>query len=219
MKNRKIFVVGRGNYYANWMEGEMVYRMQDANLVVFTGGEDVCPELYDRDRHPSTSCNNVRDQAEYDVFIEAVNSKKKMIGICRGAQFLCAASGGILVQDQQNPEFIHPIDTYDGRNLLITSTHHQAMYPWLMAGNEFKVLGWSTGISKYHKGQTDKEELVIGEVAGDKEVEICFFPKTRALGIQGHPEMIYDNRDRFAAGTETIEYLQGLLDKFMEDKL
>ena len=44
--SRKIYVVGYGRSYANWMQGEIVPDMKDADLVLFTGGEDISSELY-----------------------------------------------------------------------------------------------------------------------------------------------------------------------------
>ena len=37
------------------MEGSLVKTMEEANLVVFTGGEDICPLIYDEtDINPHT---------------------------------------------------------------------------------------------------------------------------------------------------------------------
>lgn len=207
MIKRKIYVVGASKHYMNWMQGELVNDMEKADLVVFTGGEDVSPFFYNRKSHPTTSASSYRDKYERGEFIKAQELNKHCIGICRGSQFLCVMSNGILVQDQENPSYIHPINTYDGKIINISSTHHQAQFPFLLPENEYKILGWTNGASDYHWGQSYQEEL-----NPPKECEIVYYSKTKCLGIQGHPEDIMDYQ-------ETIDYLRDLLDKFMMDEL
>src|ERR1700749_1025065 len=150
--SRKIYVVGGVNSYANWMEGEIVDTMEEADLVVFTGGEDVSPEFYKEPKHPYTRNNKNRDSKELNEFIQAMNLDKHIIGICRGSQLSCVLSGGKLVQHQDNPTWLHPIKVYgqDGE-LNISSTHHQAMYPYNLPKNEYKILGWTEGMLKSHQ--------------------------------------------------------------------
>ncbi len=209
MKQRKIYVVGGSHGYINWMEGIPAKNIKEADLVCFTGGEDVHPGIYGKDMHPTTSSNIHRDLIEKEMFQLAVELKKPIIGICRGSQFSCAMSGGILVQHQENPEFIHPMETNDG-NFLVSSTHHQAMYPFEMKKDAYKILGWTKNLSNYHYGQSFKEEL-----NPPVECEIVYFPKTRALGIQSHPELIYAD----VPIIETINYCRDLLNKHIAAKL
>lgn len=43
----KIYVVGGADNYVNFIENvQLVEKLEDAQLVVFTGGEDVTPSLY-----------------------------------------------------------------------------------------------------------------------------------------------------------------------------
>lgn len=81
---RKIYVVGNSNHYSRWMEGENVLNMMSADLVVFTGGEDVSPDMYGEPHNPTTGCNLQRDRYEQLEFNEALQRKIPMIGICRG---------------------------------------------------------------------------------------------------------------------------------------
>lgn len=212
MKNtkRKIYVVGSSVGYANWMQGELVRRMEDADLVLFTGGEDVDPSLYGEAHHPLTGSNLTRDEYEMAEFNKARKLNKKLIGICRGAQFLCAMSGGILVQHQENRHWIHEMLTSDNKKLAITSTHHQAQYPWTMPAEDYKVIGWSVGLSRFHEGG-NREELPMTK---EKEVEIVYYPKTNALGIQSHPECMFGSNEPQCL--ESIRWHRELLDKHME---
>ena len=198
---RNIYVVGNSKGYANWMEGTLVSDMKDANLVVFTGGEDVHPSLYGETMNPTTSANLRRDIIERDEFNKALELKKPMVGICRGSQFLCVMSGGKLIQNQPNPAYRHEMHTHDGKTLPITSTHHQAAYPFVLEEEDYRVLAWGPSLA-FHEGGP-------GEILHPPyDCEIVRYFKTNALGIQGHPEAM-DHK------SETITYLRDKLNKFL----
>jgi len=203
---RNIYVVGGwGQEYANWMEGKIVPTMEEADLVLFTGGEDVDPTMYGEPRNPRTYSSLERDIAEQKEWRKAIALDKRIIGICRGSQFACVMSGGRLVQHQENNNFYHDISTFDGKTLSITSTHHQAQYPWNLPEDDYKIIGWTQGLSRMHEDGEGKE---LPEAA-NKECEIVYYKKTRALGIQGHPEMMFDPNH------PTIKWLRSILDQHM----
>lgn len=81
---RKIYVVGTSYNYANWMQGEITMNMEEADLVVFTGGEDVSPSYYGASVHPKTYTNEYRDEVEKKAFNKALLLGIPMCGICRG---------------------------------------------------------------------------------------------------------------------------------------
>lgn len=209
---RKIFVVGSGLGYANWMQGDIVSHMEDADLVVFTGGEDVSPKLYDEPIGKFTYFNWHRDVHERNEWQRATELGKHIIGICRGSQLSCVLSGGRLVQHQENPNYIHDITTREGKAFPISSTHHQAQYPYDMDKDAYSIQALALPRqSDIHLDGNGKEML-------DKygEVEICYYPKTKALGIQGHPEMMWRERWRYK---ETFAYLHGLLDNHLNNTI
>lgn len=152
--------------------------------------------------HPMTYANQARDRYEMQQFTEAVKLGKHIIGICRGSQFLCVANGGHLVQHQDNPLFIHRINTYDDQELDITSTHHQAAYPFNLPKEDYQILGWTENLSPYHEDGNEEE------LNPPVECEIVLYPKSKCLGIQGHPEMMPITHS-------TIAYLRDLLNGFM----
>lgn len=216
----KIYIAGERfvkRDYINWLIGSRVDSIEKADLVMFAGGEDINPKLYGEKKHFSTECNPARDIYEVNKYKEAIKLKKPMLGICRGSQFLCAMAGGILIQDQDNPYFWHWVRTNDGKRILTTSTHHQAQYPWKMKKCEYNILGWTEKISSWHSGG-DGEELVHGVLNPVKEVEIAHYPKIKALGIQGHPELMwefYEEKDV----EESIDYYRNLVKKLVEERL
>lgn len=207
MDKRKIYVVGGDNEYANWCEGELVKDMAEASIVLFTGGEDVLPELYGKKKHPTTHFNRWRDAEEIDKFRQAEEMGKSMLGICRGAQFLCVMSGGELVQHQQHPGR-HNVTTDDGRTIMVTSTHHQRQYIQKLSPDKVKLLAWAEHLSPFAYGESDEDKL-----DEDKEVEIAFFPETKALAIQSHPEYVYPARDAWQE--KYIAYCRELLNKYL----
>ena len=73
--------------------------------------------------------------------------------------------------------------TDDGREIMTSSVHHQMMYPYDI---EHKLIAWSATrrSDKYVVGDnSDYEPMHMHH-----EPEVVWFPKIKALGIQGHPE-------------------------------
>lgn len=209
---KKIYLVSGSAQYLNWILPvgfEQTNKLIGADCVFFSGGEDVDPSIYGEPKNPAVCSNIQRDLNEQKVFNYCVDHNIPMIGTCRGSQFLCAMSGGILVQDQQNV-YLHPIKTYDGQEFICNSTHHNAQYINRMKEGEAVLLAWSTDISPYHAGGNG-EELVNGVVPDNKECEIVFYPKTKALGFQMHNEMLY-GEPRF---NNLISYCQNLIKEFI----
>lgn len=102
------------------------------------------------------------------------------------AQFLCVMNGGKLIQDLDNHAIWYTHEITNGKvSYDITSTHHQAQYPFLLNPNDFTLLFWSPRRSHYYDGDG------IGNVP--EEVEICLYHKPglpKCLAIQGHPEIM-----------------------------
>ncbi len=63
----------------------------------------------------------------------------------------------------------------------------------------------------HHEGEK-MEEMVIGKVPNNIEVEDCHYPHISALCIQSHPEMLYNRPSMDALAYNTIEYYRNLLD-------
>lgn len=202
---RSIYVVGGGNSYVSWMEGKVADKMEDADLVVFTGGEDVDPTLYGEDEHYTTGANIDRDLVEKAEFEKAVSLKKQIVAICRGSQLICVLNGGKLIQHMNHP-YTHFIITDKGEELEATSTHHQMQFPYNLKSEDYGIIAWARNKSPYHLGGENEE------MNPDKDCEIVYYPKTKALAIQMHPEHFHNKH-------KTIEYLRNLLDNiYGEDK-
>jgi GMP synthase-like glutamine amidotransferase len=212
----KTYVVGWGALAANWIpDVRLVRRMEDSDLVLFTGGEDINPAIYGAEPHPSVShWSPHRDAHECEAFVRATRLGKPMVGICRGAQLFCALMGGKLVQHQRHPS-IHMIDTFDGKKITVTSAHHQRQFPFLLPANEYRILGWCD-LSPFSWGE-DGEDLICLGGKRLPEVEIAFYPRLRALGIQSHPEWAYPCTHRWEE--RYVEYCQRLVVKLLSNAL
>ena len=188
MKTKQIYVVGSQKNYANFVDNSvLVDNIKDADIVIFTGGEDVDPSLYGCRRHPSTFSNISRDLAEKKEF-EKINPKQLVIGICRGSQFLCVMNGGRLIQNVYNHAITHThaiIEVSTSKIYDITSTHHQMQYPFDLPSDQWKCL-FATAAGN-----------ISGRYEGDKvqnlpfEPEIVLYQKPntpKCLAIQGHVE-------------------------------
>lgn len=169
----------------------------EPGILILWGGGDIHPSLYGRKNQGSFVGNfpSLRDQTEAKLFAQAVKANIPILGVCRGAQLGCAMSGGILVQHVEGHGMSHRITTVNGESFVSSSLHHQMMYPWAI---EHKLLAWSTTPrSADYVGLSDEEwskwpKRMYDELKQEDivEPEFVFFPKTKCLGVQGHPEMM-----------------------------
>lgn len=207
MEELKIYVVGNATYYASWIQShKLVHDMEEADIVLFTGGEDVDPSYYGAAKHPRTHSNPRRDAAEKEIF-DKIKPNQLALGICRGSQFLCVMNGGKLVQDCSGHAIGETHEITDGlTRVSITSTHHQMQFPYDLPNNTYKVLYWAAPRrSHYYDGD--------GLYAPDREPEIVRYNvpgKPVCLAIQGHPEMMRPN-------APIIEVLNELVKKCLVD--
>lgn len=167
-------VFGRGiNLYKQGLE--------EADAMVIWGGADISPSLYKEPpilgsgpEEPSK-----RDVIEWSAISEAIKKDILIIGVCRGAQLLCAYAGGSLIQDVDGHEGEHFIETYGGDFLKCSSSHHQMMYPFKV---KHDMLAWCPKpLSKEYRSGVVKPTPPV-------EPEVVWFPEIKGLAIQCHPE-------------------------------
>lgn len=85
---RKVYVVGPAKSYSFWIKNsELTDNLEEADIVVFTGGEDVDPSLYGCAKHSTTHSNLKRDLEEKTIF-EKIKPHQFCIGICRGLRIV-----------------------------------------------------------------------------------------------------------------------------------
>jgi putative glutamine amidotransferase len=158
-------------------------------VVFFSGGSDVSPFFYgERPARQTVEVDAARDEQERELFHLARVANLPMIGICRGAQFLCVMAGGRLCQHVEGHylprDRTHGIRAFDITGELLdlecSSVHHQMQLP--AAGAE--ILAWAEprlAGGRYFNG--DDQPLWP-----EREYEAVYYPQVRSLGIQWHPE-------------------------------
>lgn len=135
------------------------------SLVVFCGGNDINPRLYNKPNTHSWGIDDERDKWEVAWFNYCVENNIPMAGICRGMQLFTALTGGELVQHINGHTDDHiVIDLKSKKDIAVNSCHHQAC-----------ILPRSA-------------ELLA--VSPDSIAEAAWFPNVKALGVQYHPEWL-----------------------------
>lgn len=198
-----------GTYNCLFPDAKRIYHkhddVADSDLVVLVGGYDVHPSLYNDDFLEGTVFNHERDDSDLRVHNAALLLDIPIVGICRGAQFLCVMNKGWLVQDIDNHRNCdHIIHTIEGDVLDVTGDHHQMMVPH---GN-YVIEAWSEGLAtQYNTG--GKRKFTSEEICDQGvEPEVVFWPNTKSLGVQYHPEWMKDTSAGF-------RYFRDLLDKYI----
>jgi gamma-glutamyl-gamma-aminobutyrate hydrolase PuuD len=191
----KVAVLYSACYYGAYPFEDMAHKVESVkdsdqmvnpdSILVIWGGADINPKLYGHPTSKTTHCYDARDTLEWACIQRAIALGIPMIGVCRGAQMMCAAAGGFLIQDVYgHAGRHHMVETNDGRRFMTNSIHHQ-----MLAGLEKvdHVLLASMPQAISHK-YTYKNDLVYTPPAGFKEPEMVWFPKIKAMAIQWHPE-------------------------------
>jgi anthranilate/para-aminobenzoate synthase component II len=181
----------------------------EVDAVVIWGGEDISPSIYGE--KPSKMCGapstmSERDRVETSAMLEAIDRNIPIIGVCRGAQLACAVAGGRLAQHVDGHGGSHRMDTFDGQSIVTSSVHHQMMIPFAV---DHTLIAWADKprSQRYIKGDDSNDEEMAGRGI---EPEIVWFPKIKALAIQGHPEFMHDpDIDPF------VQYCMGLVRTFI----
>lgn len=183
----RVYVVGGGFQYIQMFFNEGFFgsrSVEDADIVCFTGGEDVSPSLYQEAALNTTNFNGERDDYEMDVFVKATCLQKPMVGICRGGQFLNVMNGGKMWQHVNGHAVAagHPIlDVESGEWIKgMTSTHHQMMIP----ASDALVLALAAEAT-YKQSCSKVEERKNPDT---DDVEAVWYSGTRSLCFQPHPE-------------------------------
>jgi hypothetical protein len=205
-----IFVVSQPHYLKPFADlFKEVHRLEEADVALFTGGEDVSPVMYGAQRNPRTFCNPKRDEEEAKIFGVCEDLGIMKLGICRGAQFLNVMSGGSMIQHVENHGVTHEVFTKSGDQFMMSSTHHQMMNPWkarLGQLPKFDLLAWSEGRSERYLNGSDKNDIEFLEHG--YEPEIVWYPKTHSLCIQPHPEIMHPN-------SKGVEFCHQLVSRYL----
>lgn len=186
----------------------------EADIVVWTGGEDINPSIYFEKPLPGTYFSKDRDVDDIAMVDRALRDKKFLVGICRGAQLLnCYPNNGSLWQDVDGHESCHHtiIDEITKEKWQVNSVHHQQMimgpdgelvaYTKLAKRKESYGQMWSYGDTKRNLDDPVTQ-------LDDLDIEACWYPETRSLCMQFHME--------FEPNGPTAFYGMSLMDRYFK---
>lgn len=162
----------------------------EADLVIFTGGEDVNPRLYGEDAQQGVYFSEKRDALEIKVF-ENYFGRVPMLGVCRGHQLLNVLLGGTLIQDIRIPHY----------------GYHQLNWE-VEAPEELKTVN-----SMHHQGIKDIGTKLPSKVLAtfDGIIEAISWEDS-IVGVQFHPEMFASTKKKLTA----FDYLLSLLNRRLQ---
>lgn len=177
--------------------------------ILFTGGQDVSPEIYHEEPMEGIldTCKK-RDEMETIVLRKAMEADKPILGICRGLQFINAALGGTLYQDLplQHPSGVnhHGKKPYDAPDHEVKILRESPLYQCLRTE--------TLPVNSYHHQAIKDlaEGLQVMATAPDGIVEaVCLPEKNFLWGVQWHPEFLYatdeNSRKIFGALIEAMK--------------
>ena len=171
---------------------EAVEETLDAlNGILFSGGSDLDPELYDQEPHDETfGVHPERDRAELHLLEAALARDMPVLAVCRGSQVLNVARGGDLVQHL--PDVVgdekhkHTPGTFADHDVALQDGTRLAT-----------LLGDRAPVKSHHHQGFGRigEGLRIAAHAEDGTIEAVEDPDRRfALGVLWHPEAGEDLR-------------------------
>ena len=186
---KKVFIESGGSDYRRMFQKNGFATTDDykaADLICFTGGEDVHPSFYGHSKHPQTYASIERDVMCMHLYRAALALAIPMVGICRGGQFLNVANGGWMYQHvvgHTRPHMLElPVPGLG--SVMASSTHHQMMAP----ASNGRLLGYGEEGTCKSLEYWDLKKGWVREERGDINNEVVLYDDTRSLCFQPHPE-------------------------------
>jgi gamma-glutamyl-gamma-aminobutyrate hydrolase PuuD len=163
-----------------------VDQLRPGDCLIIHGGADIHPSLYNKAKSIQSQAYELpskRDILEWNFIQRARELGCPVIGICRGAQMLCAVAGGYLMQHVTGHGGSHLIQTNDGREYVVNSLHHQLMVPD------------KTNHIVYAQIRPDRLRSHVywdeeRQVDHKQEPEFIYFKDIKGFAVQWHPEML-----------------------------
>ena len=162
--------------------------METCDGFLFTGGQDVTPELYGAEDALSITPSPERDKLETLLLSKALQSDKAIFGICRGLQFINVFLGGTLWQDLPSQ---HPSGIVHKQSKPYNAPTHKVV----LDGELKTLLGKDTleVNTLHHQAIKDLGDgLAPMAMAPDGIIEAARMEgKGFVWGIQWHPEYMF----------------------------
>ena len=167
--------------------------------ILLSGGHDVDPPSYGAERQPwCGQTEPLRDAMDLTVIRYALNNRKPLLAICRGMQLLNAALGGTVWQDvQKEGDFLrHSWGRF-------VSGRQETVHTVTLAEGSLlhRIFGHtSVAVNSFHHQAVREPGLPVAVtaisedgVAEGIEISGC---SAFTVGVQWHPEMMYDSHEQ-----------------------
>lgn len=154
--------------------------------ILFTGGGDLEPTLYDPEDRGSEAIDSERDGLELALARRAADSGLPMLGICRGQQLINVALDGGLLQDVGEHRQDAPREA---------ATHAVEVEPGSLLA---EIIGEQVEVNTFHHQVVDPERLGRGlkvtafSSDGQRFIEGLESEDGKILAVQWHPEDMTD---------------------------
>jgi len=180
--------------------------VESCDGILFSGGEDVHPALYGKpefiEEYGLNEIIPARDQFEYEVIEKALESKKPVLGICRGLQLINVYLGGSLLPDIPTLSQSTAHGKISGQDQIHNIRVESLSMLHNIAGREMGLVN-----SAHHQG-VDKPagDLKISAYSEASIVEAMEWKdpadKSWLLLVQWHPERMQDLSSPFSGNVK-----------------
>ena len=171
---------------------DMVPFLDRIDGLLLSGGADIDPVRYGDTIKGWCGPIQIRRDAQEMVMLKGAFEKKMpVLGICRGLQFLNVGFGGTMYQDLPKEKGIY-------HSLGVSSRNHPVHTVKFSGGMIRDIMGVDELATNSYHHQGLKDIAPNGTVTGmsvDGNVEVVEFSGGHpfTIGVQWHPEMMYDS--------------------------
>ena len=164
--------------------------------LIVTGGTDVNPLLYHQENRNSLGINEIEDHNDILLIRAFHQSKKPILGICRGLQIINVAFGGSLIQDipSEYRADINHVNKEEGHSIIFT------------ASSKLKeIMSGYTHVNSYHHQAIENlaDGFIVSAKAPDGIIEAI--ENESILAVQWHPERMIAQKQHQAIFTYFID--------------
>lgn len=199
-------------------ESNLTVLIESLDGLIFAGGGDINPALYNGNAHPSNYLvDSERDAFELNLARLALDSNMPVLGICRGLQILIVVSGGTLIPhipDEYGTLVKHRLEMEPGLRYPIehmVQINRDSFLAHLIQKTYISVFSW------HHQAVSivPPDWRVVAHTLEDGVIEAVEHQNHPwAIGVQWHPELSANdpNHQRiFQAFIEATCSIKGLI--------
>jgi len=173
--------------------------------LLLTGGNDIDPDYYGRSdlRDLAKDINRQRDEFEFKVIRQALESDLPVLGVCRGMQVMNVALGGSLHVDLKSDGFNDHSTQVNGGLKHSIAIEPNSLLSGLAGGLEQQV-------NSYHHQAVDVLGRGLMQTANSSDgvIEAAEWSSKEGMSflllVQWHPERTLGNEDKFSVNLAKI---------------